>query len=162
MLTRGQIVPNMSSLLFRSSALNFRVLAPIKNFKLAGDWFFVILLQVKGAGYFISEELNYFRSHDKTARVKTDAQPRAAEYFLCNYTAWSNSTFRKSISFTLQDTLTMAKVDKVSLVGLTKGLMKLSKKATLKILFSLTQEFLSNPSFFVGRVQRYIRMDGNR
>ena len=159
LLTRGQMVPNMSSLVIRSSALDFRKLRVIKRFKLAGDWFFVILIQAKGKGFFLSENLNYFRSHENTARIRTDMKPKAAEYLICNYFAWRNSKSRRSIVIALQDTLTMAKSDHVSISELIRELMKISKIFLVQMLMSFSFAIKSDPAYLLGKIRRYLFTD---
>jgi len=157
LLTRGQFVPNLSSMLFRSSALDFRKLSSIGNFKLAGDWFFVILLQRSGDGYYLNDELNFFRNHESTARNTTQSNAKSSEYFFCNFTAWKSSKSRNLLLTAVQDTLTMAKHDQVSVDSLIRGLFRISIRETIKIFIYLLLEFRSNLKLYVRRWLNYIR-----
>lgn len=155
LLTRGQIVPNMSSLVFRATAIDLYQLQPIKNFKLAGDWFFMAVLQANGPGYFVRVELNRFRSHLGTAREGTEPKIKSAEYLFCNFIAWKKSTNRESLISAVQDTLTMAKHSKVSFFSLIGGLLNLSKRVTLKLLIQLGWEFQLDPLKNFRRMRSY-------
>jgi glycosyltransferase involved in cell wall biosynthesis len=146
MLSKGQIVPNLSSLLFRTSSLNIQELKRIKKFKLAGDWFFVILLQCQGGGYYLTNQMNYFRYHETTARLKTDSLSKATEFLYCNFIAWENSLNRNSLLFTIQDTLAMARKESVKTLDLIVRFSRISKSALLRLTRELAIELLENPN----------------
>ena len=59
------VVPNASAVLFRRSAVAFD-LAPIKQFKFSGDWWFWFLLARKGDVAYRADAMNYHRRHDKS------------------------------------------------------------------------------------------------
>ena len=44
------------------------------KFRLCGDWYFWIQLLERGNGYFVNEELNYFRKHSKSVRESSEAK----------------------------------------------------------------------------------------
>jgi len=155
MLVRGQIVPNMSSLLFRTSSLNLKKLEVINKFKLAGDWYFVVMLQSVGNGFYFHGELNQFRHHEATARVRTDSEKRSAEYLFCNYEAWKNLRPRGSIFNAIQDTLAMARNDEVSLFKLYVTLSKISKSAVFNLTKELLLESVTHPNRSFRKIIRY-------
>jgi glycosyltransferase involved in cell wall biosynthesis len=56
-------IPNASAVVFRKDFFN-----EVLDFKLAGDWFFWIKMLELGDYAFISEPLNFFRTHSNTTR----------------------------------------------------------------------------------------------
>ena len=91
LLIRGQIVPNMSSMVFRSDKINLKEISKISRFKLAGDWKFVISMQAAGKAFYLNEELNSFRFHSESVRENTKNLARSSEYLYCNFFAWEKS-----------------------------------------------------------------------
>ena len=155
MLIRGQFVPNMSSLIFKSNAIALDELDRIKKFKLAGDWMFVILLQSRGPGLFVSEELNFFRSHGETARTRTVSRARATEYLFCNIYAWKKTEKQSSVLLAVQDTLAMSRHDKVIFSHLYFSLFRISKNSAYILAKHLILEFLSHPLAYMSKILNY-------
>ncbi len=66
-LIHKNVIPNVSGVLFKSSALNSILPLEIKPFlKYNADWFYYIQLLCNSKVAFISESLNYFRYHEKS------------------------------------------------------------------------------------------------
>lgn len=67
-LTKKNIIPNASAVLFRKVAIKEDITWPV-NMKMLGDWFFWIQLISTNKIAYISECLNYFRETSQTTRV---------------------------------------------------------------------------------------------
>lgn len=155
MLMRGQFVPNMSSMIFKSKAIELHELDRIKRLQLTGDWVFVILLQSAGAGLYVSQELNYFRSHNDTARARTASRSRTAEYLFCNINAWKKTDKKLSILIAVQDTLAMSRDVEVKLPHLYLSLFRISKNSAYSLAQNLILEFVSHPLTYTTKALRY-------
>ena len=81
----GQTVPNMSSSLILTSAFREAYSPTLKRFKLTGDWLFIGRLMKYGEVIFHKKTLNYFRTHETTARSKTEMARSQAEFILTKY-----------------------------------------------------------------------------
>lgn len=71
-------IPNASAVVFRkcfAPELN----SDIEKYKLSGDWLFWIKMLLKSDLAFVSEPLNYFRCHQKTARSLTNMKTHILE-----------------------------------------------------------------------------------
>jgi glycosyltransferase involved in cell wall biosynthesis len=156
MLLRGQFVPNLSGMLFRKESLQSRELFGLHRFKLAGDWKFVISLQSLGKAFYISEELNYFRTHSETARTKTDSRARASEYMYCNFFAWRKLANRHSLEVTLRNTLVMAKHDGVYFSKLFRGLFSLSLFLGASLTLEILKSVFFQPVQYSKKIRNYL------
>lgn len=156
MLLRGQFVPNLSGMLFRRESFQSRQLFNIHRFKLAGDWKFVISLQSLGKSFYISEELNYFRTHSETARTKTDSIVRASEYLYCNFYAWTKIQNHSSLEIALRSTFIMAKHDGVKLNILFRGLFSLSLFLGASLIFEISRNAMFQPIEFSRKIRGYV------
>jgi glycosyltransferase involved in cell wall biosynthesis len=154
-LLRGQFVPNLSGMLFRMDSFKSRELFNIHRFKLAGDWKFVISLQSLGKSFYVSDEINYFRTHSETARTKTDASARVSEYLYCNYYAWKKIGDSPSLDIALRSTLIMAKSEGVSLSNLFRGLFRLSPFLGASLTFDIFKSILFQPIEFAKKIHSY-------
>ena len=154
MLTFGQFVPNMSSMLFRSSAITTSHIKKIHRFKLTGDWFFVTLLQHGGGGFYVSDELNSFRKHETTASSKTKAVSRVAEYLYCRYFAWEKLRNRAPLSDVVRDVFVMARYENVTYPSIGKELLKKSIFHTFTISARLIGELARR---LIGRLIKKIQ-----
>lgn len=76
----GMTVSNMSSALIDRKAFQSAFTPEVMQYKLAGDWLFVGRLMLEGSVAYTPELLNRFRSHQETARERTDDLRRLAEY----------------------------------------------------------------------------------
>jgi D,D-heptose 1,7-bisphosphate phosphatase len=155
MLMRGQFVPNMSSMIFKTNAIELSDLDRIKRFKLTGDWVFVILLQSAGPGLYVSEELNYFRSHNDTARTRTGSRSRTAEYLFCNISAWTKTDKKSSVLVAVQDTFAMSRDINIKLFHLYLSLYRISKSSAYSLVQNLILEFFAHPMTYTAKALRY-------
>lgn len=79
---RGMVVPNMSSLLVKTDTFQKAFGQDIKKYRLAGDWLFVGRAMQYGSIAYLAENLNHFRRHPQTARVKTKIARSYAEHII--------------------------------------------------------------------------------
>lgn len=75
-------IPNASGVLFRKCAY-LSAGGANEAMRFCGDWDVWIRMCSKGRVEFISDELNYFRSHASTSRAPGYTPTAAAEYFAC-------------------------------------------------------------------------------
>jgi len=75
-------IPNASGVLFRKCAY-LSAGGANEAMRFCGDWDVWIRMCSKGRVDFISDELNYFRSHSSTSRAPGYTPTAAAEYFAC-------------------------------------------------------------------------------
>ncbi len=156
MLIRGQFVPNLSGMLFRTNSIQSRELLDIHRFKLAGDWKFVISLQNLGKSFYISDEINHFRTHSENARTKAKSSTRASEYLYCNYYAWKRLEKSVSLDIAVRSTFLMAKYEGIPTSKLIYGLFSLSPFLGSSLLVDVVRNFFFKPSQFVREVFSYL------
>jgi glycosyltransferase involved in cell wall biosynthesis len=82
---RGQIVPNMSSALVRTSAFRTAYRPFLKRFKLTGDWLFIGWLLEQGGAVYENKTLSNFRRHEQTSRASVASARSQAEFILTKY-----------------------------------------------------------------------------
>jgi hypothetical protein len=82
---RGQIVPNMSSALIRTTAFRHAYQPFLKRFKLTGDWLFVGWLLEQGGAVYENKTLSNFRRHEQTSRASVASARSQAEFVLTKY-----------------------------------------------------------------------------
>jgi D-glycero-D-manno-heptose 1,7-bisphosphate phosphatase len=158
LLTRGQFVPNMSSMVFRSDSVNLNEISNISRFKLAGDWKFIIAIQAAGKAYYFKEELNSFRAHSESVRENTKNRARISEYLYCNFFAWEKSSIRERLDLTIDKSLIMARDSRVNLISLFFELNKLSSHLALRFIRALSVHIAKHPLSSIKRAISYIRL----
>lgn len=79
-------VPNASAVLLNASALGNAGLAN-ESMQFCGDWDFWIRISEQGNVAFIADELNGFRCHQHTSRVKHHTPQASAEFLACRLRA---------------------------------------------------------------------------
>jgi glycosyltransferase involved in cell wall biosynthesis len=82
---RGQIVPNMSSAMFRATAFRAAFSPFLLKLKLTGDWLFVGDVLKQGNSVFEHAALSQFRKHEITARAQVRSARSQAEFILTKY-----------------------------------------------------------------------------
>jgi glycosyltransferase involved in cell wall biosynthesis len=82
---RGQIVPNMSSALFKAHAFKTAFSPFLKRLRLTGDWLFVGDVIKQGRVIFNQAALSRFRKHEVTSRVRVKSARSQAEFILTKY-----------------------------------------------------------------------------
>jgi histidinol-phosphate phosphatase family protein len=161
LLKRGQFVPNMSSMVFRSDKINLTEISKISRFKLAGDWKFVIVLQTAGKAYYFNEELNGFRSHSESVRDNTNELIRTSEYLYCNFFAWEKSNSDESFDSAIDATISMARDFKIKPLALFFELRKLSLALTVRFVGTIVVHAAKHPLGFAIRLIKYVRISHN-
>ena len=157
MLIRGQFVPNLSGMLFRTNSIHPRELLDIHRFKLAGDWKFVISLQNLGKSFYISDELNLFRTHSENARTKAKTSTMVSEYLYCNYYAWKKLKKSISLDIAIRSTFLMAKYEGTSPRKFMHGLFRLSPFLATCLTVDVVRNIFFKPSQSARKVFNYLR-----
>ena len=73
------IIPNVSSTIFRKPIIRDEVSELWKDMKLCGDWLFYLDIIKGGCVYYTSSTTNYYRVHKKSTSLKIQKEPRYYE-----------------------------------------------------------------------------------
>jgi glycosyltransferase involved in cell wall biosynthesis len=85
-MTVINVIPNASAVLFNRSALGLMAAAN-EAMQFCGDWDFWIRIAEQGQVAYVAEQLNNFRCHQHTTRVKHHVHEATAEFLACRLRA---------------------------------------------------------------------------
>lgn len=153
---RGQIVPNMSSALFRTDVFRSSFTPFLKKLRLTGDWLFVGNVLTKGKAIFCHASLSRFRKHEVTSRVRVKSARSQAEFILTKYHLFK-MTNQKSSAFAPIVSVDVIRFlyEPTSWLEVIKALLQVSKIDTYKVCILLCVSMLSNLSYLKKFKERY-------
>lgn len=145
---RGQIVPNMSSALFKTQAFRAAFTPFLKRLRLTGDWLFVGDVLKQGGAVFAHQALSRFRKHEVTSRVRVKSARSQAEFILTKWRLF-RATRQPVSAFAplMSSDVIRFLYEPASWFEVTRALIKISVLDTLKCMTMLVVSTCKNPSY---------------
>lgn len=153
---RGQIVPNMSSALFRIDAFRASFTPFLKQLRLTGDWLFVGNALTRGNAIFSHSSLSRFRKHEVTSRVRVKSARSQAEFILTKYHLFKMTKQNTSVFASVIGTDVIRFLyEPTSWFDVFKALFQVSKIDTLRVFALLCLSVPSNMAYIKKFKERY-------
>lgn len=153
---RGQIVPNMSSALFTSTAFRKAYTPFLKRLRLTGDWLFVGDVMKQGRVEYCHDALSRFRKHAVTSRVRVKSARSQAEFILTKYRLHT-STGQSIASFAplMGSDVIRFLYEPASWGEVARAMLSVSVVDTLRCLALLVVSTFKNPAYVDKLKARY-------